>query len=154
MHFNAFIIFKSKVEGNLLALVALSFFLYSAAIQAEPQFLSVSNALLLKEATQTQLQVKPAKCVALNEGRTCYAKVIFSWQSAQQQPLCIYQKNPKKKIACWQHPNEKAIAFDFQANQSRFYQLINHHDIVLAETMIEVNWVYDSGPRKRRWRVF
>lgn len=103
---------------------------------------------------ETHLQVKPAKCVALNEGRTCFANVVFSWQSPEKQSLCIYQKQPKKKIACWHSPAKQEIAFKFKSNQSQIYQLINQEDIILAETMIEVNWVYDAGPRKRRWRVF
>lgn len=102
----------------------------------------------------SQLTVKPAKCVALNQGRTCYAQVDFTWQSQHKDQLCLYQKQPRKKIACWQPPRKTPIKFEFKSNETKHYQLINQQQNVLAETMVEVNWVYDSGPRKRNWRVF
>lgn len=131
---------------------------FHATLLGADTLASTSDGTLVKSKSQkvniTTLQVKPAKCVALTEGRTCFATVSFTWQAQSINRLCLYQKVPRKEIACWQPMNKNSLVFDFESNETQHYQLINQQDKVLAETTIEVNWVYDASPKKRRWRVF
>ena len=137
-----------KVSTQYVFLVTGGFF-HTSLLADE---IKVESAV--EKLTIIELQVKPAKCVALNQGRTCFAKVSFTWQGQYNNKLCLYQKKPREQISCWQPLTKQSIEFEFESNETKHYQLINHQQKVLAETTIEVNWVYDSGPKKRRWRVF
>ena len=98
---------------------------------------------------------KPANCVALHQGRKCYAKVSLQWQVIEQGNFCIYQKDNSKVIQCWKNSNGNQVQFEFESNIKLEYQLIAvEKNNVIAETAIDVSWVHKATPRKRRWRLF
>ena len=100
------------------------------------------------------LQVKPGMCVALNQGRTCFAQITIQWSAAINDNFCIVQKQSKQEIKCWKNSKGSSISFEFESNESLTYQLVNTKDETLAETTVDVSWVHKKSPRKRRWRLF
>lgn len=109
------------------------------------------------------LEVKPSMCVALNQGRNCYAQVTLQWSTLEAKSVCIVKKevSPPDKplqqnttLKCWETSKGSLYSFEFEANKSVTYQLISMDKKPLAETTVEVSWVHEKSPRKRRWRLF
>ncbi|WP_076417063.1 DUF3019 domain-containing protein [Colwellia sp. UCD-KL20] len=102
-------------------------------------------------------RVKPAMCVALNQGRTCYAQVNIQWSALLNNDFCIVQKKstqPQQTIKCWKNSKGNSFSFEFESSESLTYQLINNNNEPLAEATVDVSWVHKKSPRKRRWRLF
>ncbi|QTL34175.1 MULTISPECIES: DUF3019 domain-containing protein [Pseudoalteromonas] len=99
------------------------------------------------------LQVAPNKCVALHEGRTCYADVTFSISAPQVGDYCIRDSNSKKILQCWANVSHFEYLLAFGSAQSVSYELISKSKRdVLAVTTINVNWVHKVRNKKRRWQ--
>ncbi len=111
-----------------------------------------------KQATLTTAVVfsaKPANCVALHQGRQCYAKVSLQWNTPSVGDFCIYEKISSKVLQCWKGSRGNNVQFEFESSSKVEYQLVEiDNDKVLAETAINVSWVHKASPRKRRWRLF
>jgi hypothetical protein len=94
----------------------------------------------------------------LDEGRECFAQITFTLSTSAKDKVCLVQKSPYKVMHCINESNSKNNDYDFIyefiSDKTTTYQLVNQDKKVLAETIIEVNWVYESSPRKRRWRAF
>ncbi len=98
---------------------------------------------------------QPATCVTLHQGRNCFASVSLQWKLLAFNDVCIYQKQPKKLIQCWQKSKGNSTTIEFESSTKAEYQLINKiNNTVIAETLIDVSWVHKASPRKRRWRLF
>lgn len=112
-----------------------------------------SNA---KEALHPNItfSAQPAMCVALTQGRTCYANIKMEWNTHQKGDFCILKKIPKQKLKCWTQTASNIFLFEFESNESVTYQLLNANNELLAETTVNVTWVHKKSPRKRRWRLF
>ncbi|WP_281560751.1 DUF3019 domain-containing protein [Thalassomonas sp. RHCl1] len=127
--------------------------------KAESSTASSADAGTGNVATRPQalpvLSVQPATCVALHQGRTCFAQLSLNWQSTGAGDFCIYLKDSKQPVRCWQNSRGNLTSFEFESNKKVVFQLIeqgkNH---VVAETSVDVSWVHKAAPRKRRWRIF
>ncbi|MEW6989241.1 DUF3019 domain-containing protein [Colwelliaceae bacterium 6441] len=105
--------------------------------------------------TEIAFSAKPASCVALHQGRKCYAQVSLVWQSAQLGSFCIYQKVSNKLVQCWKDSKGSQVSFEFESSEKLEYQLVSiEKNRVLAEAAVDVSWVHKASPRKRRWRLF
>jgi regulatory protein YycH of two-component signal transduction system YycFG len=61
----------------------------------------------------------------------------------------------QQNIKCWKSSNGNEIIFNFESNKKIEFQLMSSKDKqVIAETAVEVSWVHEATPRKRRWRIF
>ncbi|RJE77757.1 hypothetical protein CWB96_14570 [Pseudoalteromonas citrea] len=101
------------------------------------------------------LHAAPSKCVALNEGRTCYADVKFSINTPALGDYCIRESVSKKILQCWASSQAFEFVLGFGSAESMSYELISKSQRdVLAVTTIEVNWVHKIQTKKRRWRLF
>lgn len=123
------------------------------------------NVALAQEVEKQHVifQVKPSMCVALNQGRTCYAQVKIQFSSSLTDDFCIVKKrtdmtqrsnSDQQQIKCWKQSKGDAIHFEFQSSESITYQLMTHKNEAVAETTVDVSWVHEKSPRKRRWRLF
>lgn len=98
---------------------------------------------------------QPASCVTLHQGRTCFASVTLQWQLLAINDVCIYQKQPRKLIQCWENSKENSAIIEFESSTKAEFQLVNKiNNTVIAETLIDVSWVHKASPIKRRWRLF
>ena len=73
-------------------LISSLFCLFSASeviAQENSQATKTAQSATVREVVFT---AKPANCVALHQGRKCYANVSLQWQVPQQGNFCIYQK--------------------------------------------------------------
>lgn len=102
-------------------------------------------------ATAVQLKLTPDTCVALQQGRPCYATIQVQWRNQQPLPLCLYAGT--EKLQCWAEGTSGQWRYEFVASDSQRLQL-KHAEIVLAESMIKVNWVQKNPKVKRHWRLF
>lgn len=117
-------------------------------------YVITKNSFAQQPQKDVIFQVKPAMCVALNQGRTCFAQITLQWSASINDNLCIVQKQPRQEIKCWKNSKGNSISFEFKSSESLTYQLINTKDEPLAETTVDVSWVHKKSPRKRRWRLF
>jgi hypothetical protein len=112
-------------------------------------------ALAKGERAVEILHAAPSKCVALNEGRTCYADVKFSINTPELGDYCIRESVSKKILQCWAGTQAFEFVFGFGSAESMSYELISKSQRdILAVTTIEVNWVHKIQTKKRRWRLF
>jgi hypothetical protein len=101
------------------------------------------------------LNVTPNKCVALTQGRTCYADVEFKVVTPKVGDYCLREGYSKKILQCWANTQSFSYTLNFGSEQSLSYELISQAQRdVLAVTTIEVNWVHKVQTKKRRWRLF
>lgn len=137
-----------KLIGSLLCL-------FSASNVFAQDNSSPSQSAQSVQMNEVSFTAKPANCVALHQGRKCYASVSLQWQAIQQGNFCIYQKDNNKEIQCWKNSKGNQIQFEFESSVKLEYQLIAiEKNRVIAETAIDVSWVHKATPRKRRWRLF
>jgi hypothetical protein len=117
-------------------------------------FITFSSEAENVKTANIVFSAQPAMCVALTQGRTCYANVKIEWSVEKPGDFCIVQKAPKQHLKCWTQTDGNVFSFEFQSNESVTYQLINPNNELIAETTIDVTWVHKKSPRKRRWRLF
>lgn len=106
-----------------------------------------------------QLSLKPARCVAMNEGQTCYQTVAINWQADAIADYCLYQQGTEKPIFCWQQTAKGKTKVEFANSENLRYRLMMK---LKADTWMEkahaemiVTWVYSkTKKRKNSWRLF
>lgn len=99
------------------------------------------------------IKAQPAQCVALHQGRECFATISLNWQPILLGHYCLYQK--ETLVKCWENNTSSIISFNFQSSETKRYSIIDQRNKnVVAQTTIEVSWVHKATPRKRRWRLF
>lgn len=113
--------------------------------------LSCSGAAHAAAADTVSLKLTPDRCVALQQGRLCYATIQIQWQSNQAQDLCLYAGS--EKLQCWQASTSGQWRYEFVARDNQPLQLIST-DGVRAEAVVKVNWVQKNPKVKRHWRLF
>lgn len=102
----------------------------------------------------SSLQLKPAKCVTLKQGNTCYQELKLSWQADINGHYCVYNSNRKEPIHCWNNVSKGEYSFEFKGMQSINFQLFKMpKNIPLAKQHFSVKWVYKARPNSR-WRLF
>ncbi|WMN60553.1 DUF3019 domain-containing protein [Pseudoalteromonas xiamenensis] len=112
-----------------------------------------ASDITLEEAQA--LKVSPNKCVALNEGRTCFADVTFTLQMPDRKEYCLREKDQAMPIGCWKEVQTVNYLYSFARTQTVTYELVARESAsVIAEGTIEVNWVHKIRTKKRRWRLF
>lgn len=113
-------------------------------------------AFAIADQDIAQLQVKPARCIALHEGQVCYQTLTVVWSADQADNYCLYQQENKNPLQCWDNTSSAKIAVEFESNSSRKFFLQRKRDNKnLAEFTVEVAWVYDASThRESHWRMF
>jgi hypothetical protein len=104
-----------------------------------------------EQASVNALKLTPDTCVTLQQGRLCYAKITIQWQSTTPTNVCL--KVNQIQLQCWQDSQRGQIHYEFVGSESMPVQLVTN-DMVLAETVIKVNWVQKNPKIKRHWRLF
>ncbi|WP_031567497.1 DUF3019 domain-containing protein [Rheinheimera texasensis] len=102
-------------------------------------------------AEPVRLKLTPDTCVALQQGRQCYATIQIDWHSQTALDLCLHAGS--RKLQCWQASNSGRLRYEFVAADNERIQLVGT-DGILAEATIKVNWVQKNTKVKRHWRLF
>lgn len=102
-----------------------------------------------------QLIAKPNVCVALREGRPCFSDIEFSWLQPADVTYCLRLAETKHIIGCWESNKSPTLLYQFEGSSSSLFELIDQKTgSSIAETEIQVQWVYTQRQKKRRWRLF
>ena len=108
-----------------------------------------------EKSPTASLVLTPARCVALHQGQVCYQRVQISWSSSAAGSFCLYQQDQTEPLHCWQDQSEATLDFEFAADTSQLFQLRNVDQQILAETALEVAWIYKASTRRKtHWRLF
>ena len=143
--------FTNGGKGNnpgLIKLLGLVFVVFGSTCRA-------AELKIQQRDKQLTLVAQPAKCVTLHQGRKCFAKIKFQWQSPIQGDFCLYQQQQGQVIRCWQGSRGNKLNFEFESSEKIAFEIRNQqNNKVVAATAVDVSWVHKAAPRKRRWRLF
>ena len=117
---------------------------------------SYSGSLLAAPVqTPAQLSAVPDTCVALREGRHCYADVVLSWQQVEVGNYCLRDTTSKYIMQCWLKQRQGSFNYAFDSTQSISFELFDSNTSqVIAVSEVKLQWVYQNRQKKRRWRLF
>lgn len=124
--------------------------------------LSLSVTLIERAFAETsaELTLKPDRCVAMNEGQTCYQTLAVSWQSEKAGDYCLFEDGIQQPIVCWQNAVTGKAKLEFAAEGNTTYQLLlkampEQEQVLMDEKEVIVTWVYSkTKKRKNSWRLF
>ncbi|WP_404340602.1 DUF3019 domain-containing protein [Pseudoalteromonas mariniglutinosa] len=106
-------------------------------------------------ASSAALVALPDTCVALREGRNCYANIEITWQQQTTGNYCLRDASSKHIMQCWLMQQKGTFRYEFNATDSVYFELINSNSgKILATTQVQLQWVYKNRQKKRRWRLF
>ncbi|MEM0911480.1 MAG: DUF3019 domain-containing protein [Pseudomonadota bacterium] len=104
---------------------------------------------------QNILILSPSKCIAISEGRDCYADIQISWTLDAAKDVCLFSDLESTPLKCWNSKASAKETFELVSNSSIHFRLLDtNNDELLAESTLKVTWIYKKQQRKRRWRVF
>jgi hypothetical protein len=124
--------------------------------------LSLSVTLIERAFAETtaELMLKPDRCVAMNEGQTCYQTLAVNWQTETPGDYCLFEQGIQQPIVCWQNTDSGKTKLEFAAEGNTTYQLVlkampETQQTMVVETEVIVTWVYSkTKKRKNSWRLF
>ncbi|EAR10889.1 DUF3019 domain-containing protein [Reinekea blandensis] len=109
---------------------------------------------------QGELTLTPERCVAMNEGQTCYQTVIVRWQTNEIADYCLYLQDEPEPLVCWESVRQGRSRVEFASDISLSYRLVltpqtSNKRQEIAQATLTVSWVYgDSKKRRNSWRLF
>jgi hypothetical protein len=107
-------------------------------------------------ADENLLLIKPARCIALHQGQTCYQTLKIEWHADALDAYCLYRQDNKTPVLCWENLALGRGNYEFESDTTRKFFLVRKRDNkTLAEFSVEVAWVYDArSKRESHWRIF
>lgn len=116
----------------------------------------VSQSAMARETlTKFDLSALPNKCIALRQGRTCFAQVTLRFSVLKPGRYCIKQHGMTDPLYCESIQRYGLFNVEFQSKSKMAYTLIDQiTQQELASTTVDVAWVHQKTSRKRRWRIF
>lgn len=125
--------------------------------------LFVSMSTQAQQATESDVEMiaQPNKCVALTQGRRCYAQVSISWTSNSENDVCLVDLDKQLELYCWRSKTQGRYLYEMASSTDINLALVRKTDAILssqnpqlASTTLKVSWLYEGNTRKRRWRLF
>ncbi|MDN3378123.1 MULTISPECIES: DUF3019 domain-containing protein [unclassified Pseudoalteromonas] len=116
-----------------------------------------SKSLLVhgEQAQENNLLAVPDTCVALREGRNCYADIALNWQQPEVGNYCLRDATSKHIMQCWLRQQSGQFNYAFDSVETIAFELINSDNgKIIATTQVQLQWVYQNRQKKRRWRLF
>ena len=111
-----------------------------------------AQSVNIKEA---KLELKPAKCVSLHQGQTCYADVELTWQSPITNDFCLLSSTQTQPLACWQQSNHGHFEGEIASDSNVVFTLVvKGNTKPLASAQLKMAWVYKKKRSSVTWRVF
>ena len=106
-------------------------------------------------STSNVLVLKPNKCVALREGRKCFATVEVRWQVPTKGDYCLRRQHDQMVINCWKEQTTGNFSYVFGSENKELLELVEQSEQrIISTAAIQVRWVYKSKRKKSRWRIF
>lgn len=134
--------------------------MYTPKYMAYSVFLSFVSIGVLAEDVQKdsaiELSLRPAQCVSLNQGQTCYTNVNLRWSSQSQGSYCLHSSQQRKPLKCWSNQTSGAYKNEVASSTDVIFSIIRQDDHqIVAQKPLEVAWVYKKARRGYAvWRIF
>ena len=97
----------------------------------------------------------PDTCVALREGRNCYADVTLTWKQPIIGNYCLRDATSKYIMQCWLKQQSGTFNYAFDSQQSISFELFDSNTSkIISVAEVKLQWVYQNRQKKRRWRLF
>ncbi|KTF16238.1 DUF3019 domain-containing protein [Pseudoalteromonas sp. H105] len=108
-----------------------------------------------EQIEQSDFVAIPDTCVALREGRNCYADIEINWQRPEIGNYCLRDATSKHIMQCWLRQKSGQFYYAFDSVEAIAFELINSDSgKTIAKTHVQLQWVYQNRQKKRRWRLF
>ena len=106
-------------------------------------------------ADEVTLISHPAKCVSLKQGNTCYQTINLQWQAENKADYCLFNEAQGEALKCWSGQKQGEYVFEFSSAETQHYVLRQQgSNENLAQSSVEVKWVYKVRRNQFGWRVF
>jgi len=119
--------------------------------------LLIASAILFNEhgaAEQFELIAKPNKCVALRKGEACYESIVLLYSAPKKSNFCLLREGDEEPLACWKNKDNAKYQYRLASNTSILFQIIDEDESIIADTTVNVVWVYRQSRKRNRWRLF
>ena len=134
--------------------------------------LSTTSAIMLMVIPMTantdtvsiSLKVKPSRCIALQQGQSCFADLTFRWSTPETGDYCLFDERQANPLVCWAGNELASYKVAFKSDINVKYEIRTSTDATagstnsehaLAQTLVKISWVYKSNnPSTSRWRLF
>lgn len=104
-----------------------------------------------------EFTLKPKVCVLSRQEETCYDEIDITWQSGTALNICLYQKEQKNPIACWQnaHYGSHNMALNTAKSLAFLLREMDNNQLLASKTF-EVIHDHTQYRRARRnaWAFF
>lgn len=102
------------------------------------------------------LTVKPDRCIGLQQGQVCFAKLKFTWTTPASGEFCLFDERRADPLVCWIGRSKSTFSQKFESNKNVTYEIrLKNNSEALAQALVKVSWVYKSNNSSTsRWRLF
>lgn len=136
--------------------------LFTLACTANAATVNLENTLAAhleqqsSEKNKVNLTVSPEKCVAMQQGQTCYMTVELFWQAEVQANYCLYSSLKPQPLQCWNNSRTGEMTKEFSTKENLvFFLQIQDQHINLASAKVKMAWVHKKkGKPRMSWRLF
>jgi len=106
--------------------------------------------------SSSSLSVKPNRCIALQQGQTCYSTLDFRWKTPTTGEYCLFDERQTKPLVCWTGNTMDSFRQKFKSDKNVNYEIrLKLGDQTLANALVKISWVYKSNTSSTsRWRLF
>jgi len=114
------------------------------------------NFVTVAAANETTLNLKPAQCIAIHQGKMCYVDIELQWQAQDKGEYCLYSSQQTEPLKCWRQTNHGQFEREIVTRHNVIFQLRQEKPAsVLISKELEMAWVYKRNAKARSsWRMF
>lgn len=115
-----------------------------------------SVAQAKEELTQPELNIKPTKCVSLQQDQVCYVNVTITWRVSDSDDYCLSSTQQASPLQCWQSVKQGEFTQEIKMSGDITYTLSNNKtDKEIISKLFPLAWVYKKEKFSHSsWRIF
>lgn len=104
----------------------------------------------------TTLTIQPKRCIALQQGQSCFATLTFTWNTPDSGEYCLFDIRQPDSLVCWAGNSLTTFRQKFESDRNVTYEIrLKSDNRPLAKAVVKISWVYKSNNSSTsRWRVF
>jgi len=108
------------------------------------------------DSFSSTLSVTPNRCIALQQGQSCFATLKFHWTTPPSGEFCLFDERRKDPLVCWIGNSITTHVQTFESDKNVGYDIrLKSNNESLADVLVKISWVYKSNNSSTsRWRLF
>lgn len=112
--------------------------------------------IALQTSDSNELRIQPNTCVSLHINQACFVNLSISWHTSNNDNYCLYSSAQDTPLKCWNASSQGVLTQQFGTKETLYFYLkVKKNSIVIAETELNVSWVYKKQQKSRlSWRLF